>query len=641
MYNLKYFFNYYADRDTRVLNGSSDLWDVEILQLDFADMPSEIQAAASPVIINYSNTSDNKYEAFRGSEATLNLIATDDFDLEDLYTENEIEFVVKIYRNNSLVWQGYIIPDNCQETFSFAPYVVSVNCVEGLGLLKNYSFVQDDGNLWLGRFSFLDVIYKCLNRVSPPDMELYTSVNIYEVSMLQGNYYDPLNLTFVNAERYVKEDGFTPMDCQEVLLSVLQEWTSCIIESEGAWYIFRNNEIAVSGTIAFRKYLDGMMSYDSGVVTKDLDVKLGGESEGVVLAPLFHINVDQLKMIDRPYKNASISYRYGLAQTLIGNPSLTWTPGPFGEELLSWLLSDPGLVISSDALGGTRIDQLNLTAPYAYIYNEDPVTASEGDILVVTINYYNFYADGPRAILVLTDGIDTYYADTFGQWQTIAYYLVAQYTTPFFEGSFVRQLDPLPITGDLTLQLFQGTDEFVTPGGSPIAITYRRADLSPVVDAEDPLGEIHTATQDNSFSFVPQTLNVFNGDGNSEQFIGVMYLDDADTLTSLWVRRGLSESVLAQPFSDEKPFLRIAVEEIVRMYASPFTKFEGSIFGYFNPLSRFSINLLDGKFVPLSLTYDTQANICKAVLATVSNTEIAQEYTLAGDYGETTKVTIK
>lgn len=641
VYNLKYFFSYYADRDTRVVNGASDYWEAEIYQLDFAGTAQEIEAAASPVLFNYKNISDNKFESLRGSECTLNLIATDNFQLEDLYTENEIDFLVKIYRNYTLVWQGFIIPDNCQESFIFPPYVVSVNCVDGLGLLKNYSFAQDDGKLWIGRFSFLDIIYKCLSKLFIPDIELYTCVNIYEISMLQGDFYDPLNLTFVNAERYFKDDGFTPMDCESVLKSILQEWTSCIIQSEGNWYIFRNNEAALSGNLVFRKYLGGEMSYDSATVTKDINVRLGGESEGIVFAPLFHINTDQTKLIDRPYKNASISYKYGLAQTLIGNPNLRWTPGPFGEELLQWLKSDPLLDISSDPLGGTRIEQLNLTAPYAYIYNEAPVSANEGDILVVTINYYNWYADGPRAILILTDGVETYYADTFGQWQTIAFYLVAQFTTPFFEGSFVRQLDPLPISGDLTLQLFQATDEFVTPGGSPISITYRRADLTPVVDEEDPIGEIHTAVQTNKYTFIPDTLNVFNGDGNSEQFVGVMYLDDADTLTSLWVRRGLSESVLCQPFADSKPFLRIAVEEMVRMYANPFIKYEGSIFGYFNPLSRFTINLLDGVFMPLSLTYDTQANICKAVLARVSNDEVEMDYTLAGDYGETTKVTIR
>jgi hypothetical protein len=91
-----------------------------------------------------------------------------------------------------------------------------------------------------------------------------------------------------------------------------------------------------------------------------------------------------------------------------------------------------------------------------------------------------------------------------------------------------------------------------------------------------------------------------------------------------------------------KSFLRIAVEEKQRLYAGPFVRFEGSIFGYFNPVTRWSINSIDGYFMNLSLNYDLQQNICKAVLGRVVNAEIALDYTLKiVDYGATTRVTVK
>jgi hypothetical protein len=98
---------------------------------------------------------------------------------------------------------------------------------------------------------------------------------------------------------------------------------------------------------------------------------------------------------------------------------------------------------------------------------------------------------------------------------------------------------------------------------------------------------------------------------------------------------------LAEPYEESKEFLRIAVEEKQRLYAGPFVQFEGSIFGYFNPLTRWSINLIEGYFMNLSLNYDLQQNICKAVLGRIINNEIAMDYTLVPDFGETTKVTVK
>jgi hypothetical protein len=157
-YSQKYYFTFYSDRDTRIINGTPDEYSCDISQLDYAGSATEIQAQQNPIQINYQNTSSNKLEAIIGSEATLNLIATEDFELEDLYTENEREFLVEIFRNGTLIWSGFIIPDGCQESFTFAPYVISVNAVDGLGLLKNLSYVQNDGNFYLGKQSFIEVM---------------------------------------------------------------------------------------------------------------------------------------------------------------------------------------------------------------------------------------------------------------------------------------------------------------------------------------------------------------------------------------------------------------------------------------------------------------------------------------------------
>jgi hypothetical protein len=140
---------------------------------------------------------------------------------------------------------------------------------------------------------------------------------------------------------------------------------------------------------------------------------------------------------------------------------------------------------------------------------------------------------------------------------------------------------------------------------------------------------------------VPETVDVFNGDSPNFMYVGAIYQDDLVTLTERWVRRGISESILAEPYEVNKEFLRIAVEEKQRLYAGPFVRFEGSIFAYFNPLQRWSINDITGYFMNLSLNYDLQQNICKAVLGRITNEEIAMDYLKTPDYGATTKVTVK
>jgi len=649
-YFEKYFFTFYADRDTRIVDGVPDEYLCNILQLDYVGEPIEIQAQQNPIQITYQNTSNLKLDPIMGSECTLNLIATEDFQLEQLYTENEREFMVQVYRNTDLIWTGFIIPDGCQEAFTFAPYPISLNAVDGLGLLKNLSYVQNDGNFYLGKQSFIEIINACLIRLDAPSLVLNTCVNIYDVTMTQGDAFDPLAQSFVNSERYLKDDQFTPMNCEEVLKSILEEWTAVMVQSGGEWYIFRPTELALSGDLAFRKYLDGQRVYDQPTFTADLDALLGGESEGIIDAPYFHINTDQLKMIDKPYKNASMSYKYGQLANILDNPTLFGAfvdgPGdPLGPRddvtIPEWTKS--GTVYNGLYPGGgvvfykvTGFDNAN------YFENDRHFVVAENILLRVDFNYISIPVNTTTDMifgLELFDGTDTWYLqpqqDGVFQWKKdVILFEWFQVRSNFGISADSIVTAPTPKGGTITFKIYP-------PDNTSGDIVYTNITLREQVRDGDPIGEIHTATQTGKFTFVPPTVDVFNGDSPSEMYTGAIYGADEVTLTSEWNRRGLPESVLALPYSISKEFLRIAVEEKQRLYAGPYVQFEGSIFGYFNPLTRWSINLIAGHFMNLSLTYDLQPNICKAVLGRIINEEIAMDYTLIPDFGATTKVTIK
>lgn len=649
-YFERYFFTFYADRDTRVINGTPDQYQCSILQLDYEGVASEIQAQQNPIQIDYQNTSNNKLEPIIGSECTLNLIATEDFQLEDLYTENEREFMVQIFRNNDLIWTGFIIPDGCQEAFTFAPYPISVNAVDGLGLLKNLSYVQNDGNFYLGKQSFIEIINACLIRLDAPDLVLNTCVNIYDSTMTQGDAFDPLAQSYVNAERYLKDDLFTPMNCEEVLKSILLEWTAVMVQSDGEWYIYRPTELALSGNLAFRRYLNGERVYDQPTIIPNLNRLLGGESEGIIDAPYFHINTDQLKMIDRPYKNASFAYKYGQLSNILDNPTLygAFTDGPGDPIGPRDDVSIPGWTKSGTVYNGlypgggvvfykvTGFDEDN------YFENNRNFVIAANALLRLDLNYISIPDNTTTDMIFgmeLYDGTDTWYLqpqqDGVFQWKKdVILFKWFQIRSNFGISSDFIITAPTPKSGTITFKIYP-------PDNTSGDIVYTNITLREQIKETDPIGEIHTSEQTGKFTFVPDTIDVFNGDSISEMYVGAIYGADETTLTSEWNRRGITESVLALPYEVSKEFLRIASEEKQRLYAGPYVQFEGSIFGYFSPVTRWSVNLLDGYFMNLSLTYDLQQNICKAVLGRVTNAEIALNYTLVPDYGETTKVTIK
>lgn len=657
-YGLRYFFSFYADRDTRDVGGIPDEYTVNILDLDYVGESEQIEAVEFPVTINYPGIQNLKTAPIAASDAILNLIATAEFQLQELYTENERRWLVQVFRNGSKIWQGFIIPDGCQQSFTYPPYTISTNCVDTLGLLKNLSYVQNDGNFWLGKQTFVEVIYNCLNRVQIPDINLYTCVNLYEESYPAMDSDDPLALTYVNAETYLKDDNINPLDCQEVLEKVLQLWTAIIIQSEGDWYVFRPNELALSDTLIFRKYEDGQPAYSGFTVSKNVAELLGGYSEGAILAPLFKYETDQTTIIQKPYKNASMAWKFGTNYNLVeelDNPDLSGASqgcggdpiGPCDDVTIpGWtrtgtmyagLYPTGGVVFYSDE--GTYPTLTN------YYQNDNLIsvtrTISATDRLRITIDYLNLdplFATDMNFVISLTDGSIVWYLQADFSWAITAvepginYYQVRSDVGD--GGQITIESNPVPSSGNVTFRI-------LAPSGTVNDIVYTNISGSVFNDPGEQIGEIHTATQTGEYSFVPETITVLNGDAELAQYMGAMYETDEVTLTSNWYRKYAGESALASPFATYKPLLRLAVEETQRIYALPFISYEGTIFGYFNPLSVFRINLLEGKFLPVSLSYNLQANTCKAVLTRIANAEIAMDYTLEPDYGATTKVTIK
>jgi len=528
-YGLRYFFSFYADRDTRIDGGLPDEYDVNILDLDYVGESEQIEAPEFPVTINYPGIQDEKTAPIAASNCTINMIATAAFQLQELYTESERRWLVQIFRNGSKIWQGFIIPDGCQQSFTFPPYTISTNCVDTLGILRNLSYVQNDGNFWLGKQSIIDVIYNCLNRIEIPDINIYTCVNIYEESYPDGDSNDPLALTFVNAEAYLKDDNINPLDCQEVLEKVLRVWGAIIIQSEGDWYVFRPNELALSDTLLFRKYENGQPAYSGFTVSKNLGQLLGGYSEGTILAPLFHIDEDQTTVIQKPYRNASISFKFGTNYNIaeeLDNPTFAgFSRGCVGDPILpcddvtipGW--TKTGTMFLGTSLAGTLIfysDDGTYPTLTNYYENDNliPVvrTSSATDRLRITIDYENvdpLFSTDMNFVISLTDGSTVWYLQADFSWAITAvepginYYQVR--SDVGVGGTITIESNPVPSGGNVTFRI-------LAPSGTIRDIIYTSISAGTFTDPDTQVGEIHTATQTQDFTFVPETITVLNGD---------------------------------------------------------------------------------------------------------------------------------
>lgn len=601
-------------------------------------------------VLKYGSVKDN-LEAIRGNGLELSLNATTDLTLQDLYTEDENSFLVKMYRKNKLLFDGFLKPDGVYQSFVQDQWVLSLTCVDGLGLLTDLAFVQLNGLQWIAKQRAIDVIYNCLRRTGL-QMNINTSVNIYYQGLTASDTLDPLHEIYVSVERFIKTDNDTIMDCKEVLTSILNLFNACICQIEGQWYIFRPNELLENPIVKFRQYSETNNSY-IGLNTKNLSFNLGSQINNFYP---HHAGGNQQIEIKGSVSAARINYKYGFLKSISSNKFLVHD----GLYYENWTVINPSLIIL-DPLKNQGLLSRPIDGGAGSPINPLPIIQSEnlalsiGDVLKIRLKvkktnldeyYYDPYTDESflpffvqRFKIVLTDGTTTYNLKKFGDdysWSLTSEFIDLQYTESF---DYTVPIPPLPISGNIFIILYQNYVR--TNSGSEPAPEFTNAEVtlvdfineSTINAITGAIGEFHTAQRQNRPSSIStETSKIYNGDSPTVIYEGAILKNDNISPTSLWFRKNKIES---------KAILQIAVEDSLRMYQKPQMVFNGDIYGYMPYLSVVNIDNLDGKFLVIEWSFNALMNTTSVKLLQLFGDElndIDYKYTL--DYGNTTKVTI-
>jgi hypothetical protein len=601
-------------------------------------------------VLKYGSSKTN-LDPIRGNGLDLNLEASNDLTLEDLYSEEENNFTVKMYRKNKLLFDGFLKPDGVYQSFVYDSWVLNLTCVDGLGILKDLAFVQPNGLHWVGKMKAIDIIYKCLVRTNL-SMNINTSVNIYYEGLTPSDTLDPLTQIYMSVERFVKDDNDTIMDCNDVLTSVLNLFNANICQVDGQWYIYRANELYDNHIVKFRQYSKTNNAYIQ-LNTRNLGFNLGSHIDNYYP---HHAGGNQQIEIEGSVSASRINYKYGFLKSISSNKNLNHT----GLAYENWTVLNPSLIVidplKNQGLLSTPIDggagsPIN---PLPLIQSEN-LALSLGDTLNIRIKvqktnldeyYFDPYTDEyflpffvQRFKIVLTNGTTTYNIKKFGEdysWDLATNFIDLQYTESL---DYSVPIAPLPIAGNIYIILYQNYVK--TYRGADPAPEYTNAEVTLVdfinqstVNANTgAVGEFHTVQRQNRPSSISkETTKIYNGDSPTIIYEGAVLKNDNVTPTSLWFRRGKVEI---------KPILRLAGEDNLRMSQKPAKVFSGDIYGFMPYLSVISINNLVGKFMPIEWSFDAKSNITSVKLLEAFNDElndIDYKYTL--DYGTTTKPTI-
>lgn len=616
-----YEFEYYDEKG--VLNAC------EIHKEDggFPVVPQTIQG-----YVTYSLSDvDGVDEAIRGSGLTLSLEASTTQTFSDLYVASEKMFLVLYYRDSVLKFKGWLISDGIFEDFVNDKWILDIDVTDGLSFLKDLSYVDSSGFIFSGKQSQLEIIVNCLARTGI-GQNINTNIDIYYTGL--STSLDVLDNVYYNTDRFVKDDGDTIMDCDEVLRDVLEPYNAQIVSWNGEWWIFKANQLFVDDTPTFFIY-NAAGSY-LGTQTIDFSFDLGSQIDSYYP---HHTNKNQLIRYNKSIGAYRISYKYGLVKSLLTNSLLQ----NISSVVADYTITVPADVSFPPSNYGVILSDCN--AATTMISNNVALTLGD------SLSYSGRFTLSGNAVYCITRvklvGGSTYYLLADGTWtttnSTIQFYNGVpngsgsgnDFVGSGFEYQFNINTDALPVSGNLTIELYTPDIDPVTAIPSYVGeCLFSEILISPSTGTDGIKGEFHTFQRETLPSTNVKDVKKVNvGDNPTDVYYGTIYKTDEITPTETWFRKGVTEA---------KTILELMGEETLMLSQSTAREFTGDVYGFVEPLSIITINNLTGLFIPLSLEYDSKRNITNIKLREIFNATLTDiDYELTYDYGNTVKPTIK
>ena len=593
---------------------------VEISKLLNTDEPIQIYGTCS---LEYSETNDT-LEAIRGCGLRIDLEANSELTFSDLYTEEERTFSVVYKRDEKILFNGWLSPDGIFESLVSDKWVISLDCLDGIGFLKNLSYVDSNGLIFVGKQSMLEIVSNCLKRTKT-FQDILVKIDIIHDGL--GFNQDVLNGTYLNVNRFVKEDGNTIMNCDEVLRSVLDIFGAILVSSRGKWIICKPNKLVDRPNVFFFGYDSDGKPLNNGFNSIDFKENLGSQIDGYYP---HHVNANQQKTVKNSIGAFRINYKYGLVNSLSINTNLTTQSG----KVLGYTILDPSSIFVNSNNGftvekssGTPTEVIKSDSFFVPAFTEIDLEMSRA-----TNSIYNVIG---RYKLEVSNGIESFYFNG-NEWLE-----GSDFFTLGLQYSNIKT-SPIPIDGDVFLTIGNNLGTYRNPNNGEIETTttadieYRFIKIVPISDSLNIVGEAHTFERiENPSSKIAENKEVLNGDSPTDIYEGTIYKSDKTTPTEKW--RRLNE------FYFDKPILQIMGEERMKMYARPLQVFSGDVYGFFNYLSVFSINGLEGVFMSTAYNYNAVENITSLQLTEILDPPIYDDinYLPVKEYKEVIEPTIK
>jgi hypothetical protein len=442
-----------------------------------------IEYPATAIQLQYIPRSDDIYEPIYASQLNVSIDVTDDDDnMPDFTTLNDRKYLVKLFIDGVIYWQGWVLSDLVQYSFTTGRKELSFNAIDGLGMLDYipFTYVETNvaGNTKLSPQSTLYFLYSCLAKIGfPVGLNLITACSYYAAGMDNrgdGSEYEPFNQSYLRPV-YFQNDDETYETCLIVLTKILKSFGCKIYQANGKWMIVAVNEFAAAPYFAYTYFTeydaDGLL-VDSGTFNTLSEIQpYTGNTSG-----LYFTNNSQMKLFKKGYNNFNYRYDISYSPNYISNPNLKnltsgfptlWNSGIQGTGSSISIVNKPYEASDwYDMTLGTPVGGSAFSAVSTLIVGY--VTAN--DKINYTQTFFSQTIDKVRGqikieITGLGSGAPSYYINIDGVWQNASVLPYDNYyEVPLVEENKINTVTlntpPIPINGSLDITYALTSDVF-------------------------------------------------------------------------------------------------------------------------------------------------------------------------------------
>jgi len=124
-----------------MLSEPSKTYKVEIYKKYYNGEVSSLTLSANSVVHTFLE--DDPKPAIKGSELELTIVNLNgEIKLKDFYSENDDEYKIQLVSNDYLLFEGYLVQDDCEEIETDIAHEITLNFTDQLALLKDITFDQ-------------------------------------------------------------------------------------------------------------------------------------------------------------------------------------------------------------------------------------------------------------------------------------------------------------------------------------------------------------------------------------------------------------------------------------------------------------------------------------------------------------------